>query len=304
MEETQQINPFLKWAGGKRWFVQKHANLFPKTYERYIEPFLGGGAVYFHLQPKDAILGDLNPDLIAAYQSIKENHQALVRSLQYHARSHSDQHYYEVRERKLKDTVPRASRMIYLNRTCFNGIYRVNQLGEFNVPRGSKDGVLYEDDNFGEISSLLQRAEIRVSDFEAVIDEARNGDLVFADPPYTVRHNLNGFIKYNEKLFSWQDQERLAAALARARDRGAHVVATNANHASVRKLYRDYGFHLKNTSRFSPISATLDSRKKFEELIILSAKQGGKRHGRSQPASERVSDSGKSNRIFEDFSGQ
>lgn len=294
VEEAPQIIPFLKWAGGKRWFVQKHANLFPKAYGRYIEPFLGGGAVYFHLQPHQAILGDLNPDLIAAYQSIKENCQSLLRSLQYHARAHSDEHYYEVRGRHPKDTVPRGSRMIYLNRTCFNGIFRVNQSGEFNVPRGSKDAVLYESDSFDEISRLLKRAEIRLSDFEAVIDEARAGDLIFADPPYTVRHNLNGFIKYNEKLFSWQDQERLAAALVRARDRGAHVIATNANHASVRELYRECGFHLQSTSRFSPISAASDSRKQFEELIILSHKQGGRTHGRFEPTAERVRDSRKS----------
>lgn len=295
MEEEPQIIPFLKWAGGKRWFVQKHANLFPATYKRYIEPFLGGGAVYFHLQPKKAILGDVNPDLIAAYQGIKENWQALVRSLQYHARSHSDKHYYAVRERSPKDIVPRASRMIYLNRTCFNGIHRVNQMGEFNVPRGSKDSVIYESDDFDKISRLLQRAQLKLSDFEAVIDEAQKDDLIFSDPPYTVRHNLNGFIKYNEKLFSWQDQERLAAALARARDRGAYVVATNANHASVKELYRAHDFHLKRTSRFSPISATSDSRKQFEELIILSHKQGGKKHGRTQPTTERVRNSRQSN---------
>lgn len=267
MEE--EAAPFLKWAGGKRWFVQKHAELFPKSYKRYIEPFLGGGAVYFHLQPAEAILGDLNPDVVAAYRGIKEDWRALVRSLQYHARHHSDEHFYSTRDRNPKAVIPRASRMIYLNRTCFNGIYRVNLDGKFNVPRGSKNEVLMDTDDFEVISDLLQGAEIYLDDFEKLIDKGGAGDLIFADPPYTVRHNLNGFIKYNEKLFSWADQERLAAALIRAKERGAHVVATNANHASIRSLYRGKGFQLKTVSRFSPISASADSRKQFEELIVL-----------------------------------
>lgn len=270
MNEKLFLSPFLKWAGGKRWFVQKHADLLPKTYGRYIEPFLGGGSVYFHLQPKSALLGDTNPDVIAAYRGIKENWKTLVRSLRCHERKHSDEHYYTVRAGAPKGAIQRASRMLYLNRTCFNGIYRVNLRGEFNVPRGSKDGVILGTDKFEEISRLLKNADIRQADFEVLIDEAQLGDFVFADPPYTVRHNLNGFVKYNEKLFSWQDQERLAAALIRARDRGAQVVSTNANHASVRDLYEGHDFHLLTTSRFSSISASAKNRKQFEELIILS----------------------------------
>jgi DNA adenine methylase len=164
----------------------------------------------------------------------------------------------------------RAARVIYLNRTCFNGIYRVNQDGKFNVPKGTRDSILFDTDDFAAAAKLLRRAEIRVADFEELVNEAKRTDLVFADPPYTVRHNLNGFIKYNEKLFSWDDQVRLAAALARARDRGAHIVSTNANHQSVRRLYRSHGFRLKRISRFSSISAAAESRRQFEELLILS----------------------------------
>ncbi|TXI77978.1 MAG: Dam family site-specific DNA-(adenine-N6)-methyltransferase [Dechloromonas sp.] len=253
VSEKNSITPFLKWAGGKRWFVQRHADLLPSTFNRYIEPFLGGGSVFFHLQPKQSLLGDTNPDLIAAYRGIKENWKGVVKSLQYHSRQHSDEHYYEVRERRPKEGVPRASRMIYLNRTCFNGIFRVNLRGEFNVPRGTKDAVLLDTDCFEQMSKLLEGADIRIADFEVLIDEARAGDLIFADPPYTVRHNFNGFVKYNEKLFSWQDQERLAKALIRAKNRGVHILATNANHLSIRELYDDYGFDLITTSRYSSI---------------------------------------------------
>ena len=268
MSQKISITPFLKWAGGKRWFVQRHAELIPKTFNRYIEPFLGGGSVFFYLQPSQSLLGDTNPDLIAAYRGIKENWKGVVKSLQYHSRQHSDEHFYSVRARRPKEGIARASRMIYLNRTCFNGIYRVNLRGEFNVPRGTKDSVLLESDHFDQMAKLLEGADIRVADFEVLIDEALAGDFIFADPPYTVRHNFNGFVKYNEKLFSWQDQERLAEALIRAKKRGVHVLSTNANHSSVRELYDDSGFNLITTSRFSSISASSEHRKQFEELII------------------------------------
>lgn len=273
-EEKISLSPFLKWPGGKRWFVQKHAALLPQTFNRYIEPFLGGGSVFFHLQPQKSLLGDTNPDVITAYKSIKEDWSALIRSLQHHQRKHSDDHYYSVRQCIPKEVVQRASRMIYLNRTCFNGIYRVNLRGEFNVPRGTKDAVILDSDEFETVARLLKSADIRLADFEVLIDEAVVGDLVFADPPYTVRHNLNGFVKYNEKLFSWQDQERLAAALTKAKDRGVQVVSTNANHKSIRDLYRNEGFRLITTSRFSSISASAESRKQFEELIVLSCPKG------------------------------
>lgn len=264
------IVPFLKWAGGKRWLIHNYAELLPATYNRYIEPFLGGGSVFFHLRPKNALLGDANPDVIAAYEGLKTNWQFLKRSLQYHQRVHSDKHYYKVRDAVPCDLLQQASRMIYLNRTCFNGIYRVNLSGKFNVPRGSKNKVLFEDDDFEGTSKLLKNANIRLADFELLINEANKGDLIFADPPYTVRHNINGFIKYNEKLFSWNDQERLAKALIRAKQRGAIIVSTNANHVSIRELYEDEGFHLQLISRFSSISASAESRKQFEELILLS----------------------------------
>jgi DNA adenine methylase len=268
VEKNTILIPFLKWAGGKRWFVQRHADLLPKRFNRYIEPFLGGGSVFFSLQPDNALLGDSNPDLIATYRGIKDKWQSVVKSLQYHNRQHSDDYYYKTRDAKPKDDFQRASRMIYLNRTCFNGIYRVNLRGKFNVPRGTKNSVLLDTDNFEQMSKLLKRADIRVADFAVLISEARAGDFIFADPPYTVRHNFNGFVKYNEKLFSWSDQERLAEALYWARRRGVNIVATNANHPSVRELYEDCGFNLTTTSRYSSISGLPEYRKQFDELII------------------------------------
>jgi DNA adenine methylase len=262
------MTPFLKWPGGKRWFVANYAHLLPTTFNRYIEPFLGGGSVFFHLKPPQSILSDLNNELIATYQSIRDGWDALSEKLISHQSNHSGDYYYAVRESKPRLPVTKAARMIYLNRTCFNGIYRVNLDGKFNVPKGTKDAVILETDDFEGVAALLGNAELRTSDFEPVIDQAQENDLVFADPPYTVRHNVNGFLKYNEQLFSWDDQIRLADALARARARGAKIVSTNANHESVRRLYRERGFALKAISRYSSISADSKSRKQFEELVI------------------------------------
>jgi len=267
------LAPFLKWPGGKRWFVANHANILPTRFRCYIEPFLGGGSVYFHLQPQHAILGDANEDLITTYRALRHNWQRLATLLQKHQANHSRRHYYIVRASRPLTPAAKAARLIYLNRTSFNGIYRVNRLGQFNVPKGDRSSVLLPSDDLRRTSALLRQAELRVADFEATLSEARRGDLVFADPPYTVRHDNNGFRKYNEVLFSWDDQLRLAAALGRARDRGAIVVSTNANHHSVRTIYQKYGFRLATISRFSSISGDPGSRRPLRELVIQSQEQ-------------------------------
>ena len=265
---SHNIVPFLKWAGGKRWLISRYGQLFPMDYKRYIEPFLGGGSVYFHLKPKHALLGDLNEELITAYQSIKGDWKKVEELLVIHQLNHSEDYYYLIRESLPSDPIERTARFIYLNRTCFNGIYRVNQEGKFNVPKGTKDSVILDTDNFKAIAELLSTADMRISDFEPLVDEASKDDLVFADPPYTVRHNQNGFIKYNEKLFSWEDQVRLANSLWRAKKRGAKVLCTNANHQAIRELYEERGFQIRTVSRYSSISANPSKRNQFEEIII------------------------------------
>lgn len=222
------------------------------------------------MRPRRALLGDKNADLISTYIAIKEDWRSLESLLFEHDDRHDELYYYRIRQRKFDDRIRQAARLIYLNRTCFNGIYRVNLDGEFNVPIGTKDSVVLDSDDFQGIAQLLSGADLRTADFEDLIDDAGQGDLIFADPPYTVRHNYNGFVKYNETLFSWEDQERLAEALTRARGRGAKVVSTNANHESIRELYEGRQFVLKTVSRFSPISADPTSRTQFEELVILS----------------------------------
>lgn len=263
------ICPFLKWAGGKRWLAPIIIDKIGQIPGRYIEPFLGGGAVFFSLQPKDALLNDSNTDLINTYQALQTDHNLVVKHLASHHKNHSNDYYYRIRKYAPRCIYRRAARFIYLNRTCWNGLYRVNLNGIFNVPIGTKKSVLLPNDNWDKIAESLQSAKISSGDFEYIIDQAGKGDLVFADPPYTVKHNHNGFVKYNESLFSWCDQERLSLALWRAERRGATIIATNANHDSVKALYKE-NFELLTMERNSVLSGNPKFRGKFQELLIVS----------------------------------
>lgn len=260
--------PFLKWAGGKRWFVQRYGDMLPRKFNRYIEPFLGGGAVFFYLRPEEALLGDTNRELVESYEALKSDWKLVCRYLRKHQKLHSREYYYNVRDAEYRSRASRAARFIYLNRTGWDGLYRVNRSGRFNVPVGNRSTVVYDDDDFRELSETLKSAELIVGDFEGLIDSAGRGDLLFVDPPYTVQHNHNAFIKYNEHLFSWSDQERLCYALRRAKSRGASIVATNAYHHSVMDLY-DEEFETFCVTRLSRISSKVEARRQTEELVVL-----------------------------------
>ncbi|MGK5736952.1 DNA adenine methylase [Acinetobacter junii] len=262
------MNPFLAWTGGKRWLVKVAPELLTVSFQgTYIEPFLGGGSFFYALNPSNSILGDANRDLVITYKAIRDHHSEVVKLLQAHHVNHSKEYYYLIRAKKFLSEIEIAAQFIYLNRTCFNSIYRVNLKGEFNVPIGTKNKVIQDTDKWDEWSDRLSNSEIIHSDFEVLIDKAEKGDLLFLDPPYTVRHNNNGFVKYNEILFSWADQERLANAANRARLRGAKIIITNANHESLRELYLN-NFTVKEVSRYSSIAAKSLNRNKYEELII------------------------------------
>ncbi|MCU4180195.1 DNA adenine methylase [Bosea sp. BH3] len=259
--------PFLKWAGGKRWLARSFSWLFPASYDRYVEPFLGGGAIFFAQEPSNALLSDANEKLVATYNAIRDDWQSVLAHLEEYAHKHSDNFYYEARATPQIKSAAEAARFIYLNRTCWNGLYRVNLRGEFNVPRGTKDRVLMETDDFEWVSSALQKASITTKDFEATLAEAGHGDFVFLDPPYTVAHNNNGFLKYNENIFSWSDQERLKEAAAAAAGRGASVLVLNAHHSSIEQLYDGVGtMHIVN--RHSVISGSAGHRRSVEEVAI------------------------------------
>lgn len=268
MESKEIVLPFLKWAGGKRWLTHHPDFQIPRFRGRYIEPFLGGGSIFFSLQPNSALLSDINPELISAYAALRANYANVLRHLSRHAKNHSSKYYYHVRD-ELNPTSDsgRAARFLYLNRTCWNGLYRVNYRGQFNVPKGTKSNVMLDATNFPGVAASLQSASIVCSDFEPIVDSAGDGDFIYADPPYTVHHNYNGFIKYNEVLFSWEDQRRLRDALVRAKKRGSKVLISNADHKSVRDLYRKVG-NPTRISRASIISGKSKGRHPTTELLI------------------------------------
>jgi len=261
--------PFLKWAGGKRWLVKNYNDFFPKKYNTYIEPFLGSGSVFFHMNPKKAILSDVNSELITTYKVIQNSWQEIVEQLKIHHMNHSKEYYYTIRAQEPIENIDIASRMLYLNRTCFNAIYRVNKNGKFNVPIGSKNNVILDADNFKNLSTILKNATILNTDFETTLSKAKKGDFVYVDPPYTVKHNDNGFIKYNENLFSWDDQIRLMNACTDAKNRGAIVMVSNADHESIHDIYKDFG-KIEIVNRHSVIAASSDKRKRTTEVLIMS----------------------------------
>lgn len=266
-QSPEIVIPFLKWAGGKRWFCEHHLSLLPKFSGRYIEPFAGSAALFFSVKPDRALLTDLNAELVITYRAVRDEPRKVRELLELHHQRHDKEYYYDTRSAKPINPTELAAWFIYLNRTCWNGLYRVNLKNEFNVPIGTKTKVVLDTDNFDAVSEALKRADIWQSDFENTIDMANEGDFVFVDPPYTVKHNLNGFIKYNDKIFSWADQVRLRDAIARATERGALVMVLNANHQSIRELYAGLGVQQPLT-RASVLAADAACRAQVEELVV------------------------------------
>lgn len=247
--------------------VEKHAHLISLGSLRLIEPFVGSGAVFFGLTPRSAILSDKNARLIESYQAIKDDWEIVADLLNVHHLNHCPEYYYEIRALQFDDVLDRAAQFIYLNRTCWNGLYRVNRLGQFNVPIGSKQAVVLASDDFEAVSKALKDVELLAGDFECALSRAGDGDFVFIDPPYTVKHNHNGFVKYNENIFSWEDQIRLRDHVRIAVARGAEVLVTNACHDSIRSLYEDVG-EIITLSRSSVIAGRAVARGRYEEVVI------------------------------------
>lgn len=259
--------PFLKWPGGKRWLAGTVAEILGQPSGAYYEPFLGGGAVFFALRPARAVLSDRNGELIEVYRQIKTNLERVLDAMRGMRPSRAQ--FARLRAADPQSALERAVRFLYLNRTAFNGMYRVNQRGEFNVPYGCKPGTtILNRALLRAASNALQSATILRSKFEHQIAKAGKGDVVYCDPPYTVKHDNNGFIRYNESIFSWDDQERLAEGCHEAARRGARVVVSNARHEPVRKLYT--GFTARIVYRNSMISGTAEGRGAVAEYLLIS----------------------------------
>jgi DNA adenine methylase len=228
--------PFLKWPGGKQWLMPLFSRELDVSHGTYREPFLGGGAAFFATQPRRAVLSDANSELIATYRVVRDAVEPLIQELGRYP--HERAFFEEMRSSKPDSDVKRAARFIYLNKTAFNGMYRVNRQGEFNVPFGRfvRPGIC-QPERLRVASLALHSATLSTGDFEEVLRIAAPGDLVYLDPPYVTGHHNNGFVRYNERLFSWADQCRLAALATRLADMGVRVVVTNASHEAITSLY-------------------------------------------------------------------
>jgi DNA adenine methylase len=265
--QLPELQPFLRWPGGKRFLVSYLMDHVPSSFGRYFEPFLGGGALFFALRPERSVLSDKNEPLIECYRAIRDTPDLVIRQLYRLPNSEAD--YYWIRSSRPRKPHTRAARLIYLSALSFNGIYRENRNGEFNVPYGGRrhrhvtDGI-----DLSTASTCLDSADIRCCDFEQALDDACKGDFVYLDPPYTVAHESNGFVKYNSQIFSWEDQRRLARTAARLVSKGCRVVISNAHHRSIRELYD--GFKFYRLDRLSRVSASTSARRLVSEYILTS----------------------------------
>ncbi|MBN4004416.1 DNA adenine methylase [Nostoc sp. LPT] len=266
--------PFLKWAGGKSRLIQQYIPYFPKSYKNYYEPFLGGGAVFFYLQPSAAILTDINAELINAYCCVRNRLEELIYLLKEHKSRHGKDYYYSVRNNSSGTDIEKAARLIYLNKTCFNGLYRVNSQGKFNVPLGRYDNPnICAEVLLKAASEALSHAEIKQADFTEVLNHATSSDdFVFFDPPYHPISDTSYFTAYSQNCFSKKDQELLRDACAELASRGVKVMVCNSDSEFIRKIYTDINFETYKIKAARSINSNIKNRGMVDELLITSFK--------------------------------
>ncbi len=265
-----RAKPFLKWAGGKGRLLAQYAPYLPRTFGTYHEPFCGGGAVFFALAPTRAVLSDINPELVNVYSCVRDEVAALCARLREHAALHSHDYYYATRNQRPTDLAPieRAARFIYLNRTCYNGLYRENASGGFNVPMGRYvQPTICDTATLHAASDALRGSTIAQSPFAAVLDRAVAGDLVYFDPPYQPLSVTSNFTTYSRQGFGEAEQVRLRDAFAELARRGVRALLSNSDCAFTRDLYRD--FRVVTITAGRAINARAERRGKITELLVL-----------------------------------
>ena len=260
------LRPPFPWPGGKRRLTDLFLPLCPGKFGRYVEPFAGSAALYFRLLPAQATLGDHNDEVINFYTVLRDSCAALGGTLS-SLPTDSDT-YYRVRRHRPLDNVARAARFVYLTTLAFNGIYRVNANGRFNTPYGGRPYASLRNPSWLQpLSDALQGVTLASSDFASTVAGAVPGDLIYLDPPYTVAHENNGFVRYNERIFSFADQVRLAHLARDLVARGCTVLVSNARHDSIRELYSD--FEAVTIGRRSTMAADASMRRAVEEYLLV-----------------------------------
>jgi DNA adenine methylase len=270
-EASGTAKPFLKWAGGKGQLLEQFRPLFPeRTFGRYFEPFVGSAAVFFALRPRDAVLTDVNRELIDCYCAVRNHVDEVIDALRSH--KYEEEYYYRVRDRDPAElSLPeRAARTIFLNKTGYNGLYRVNKKGRFNVPFGryTNPGFAHPDrlDNMRTCARALRSVTLDVHDFAEVAKHARAGDFVYFDPPYVPASSTADFTSYVPGGFGWEEQKRLAEVFCELSRKGALAMLSNSDTPAVRKLYR--GFRVDTVLASRNINSRGDKRGKVGEVVV------------------------------------
>ena len=281
-QEYQQVTvepkPFVKWAGGKRQLLAELEKSFPKQFGTYFEPFLGGGALLFDLLAKKPNLkcsvSDLNSDLVLAYVTIRDKLGRLIESLENHSKNyHKDStgYYYEVRKQEPKSQIEKVSRLLFLNKTCFNGLYRVNSKGKFNVPLGRYTNPnIVNRENLTAVSKFLQSDKIKIScrDFESILKDAKKGDFVYFDPPYQPVSDTANFTSYTHRDFTEDDLQRLADLANQLNSKGSHVLLSNSNTKIVKKIFSSKKWKVKEIAVNRAINSNSQKRTGHKEVLI------------------------------------
>ncbi len=269
--------PFVKWVGGKRQLLKqfKKMDLYPPSQfdankNTYFEPFVGGGAVFFDLLPKKAFLSDLNSDLVITYNVIKNNIDALIKSLKKH--EYEKDYFLKVRAKNPKNLsdIDVASRFIFLNRTCFNGMYRVNSKGQFNVPFGKyTNPLICDEDNLRKVSKALEKVEIKHQDYKAVLKKAKKGDFIYFDPPYYPISKTASFTTYTTEAFLDKEQIELRDTFLELHKRGCFVMLSNSDTPFINKIYKGFkGVKINKVEAGRSINSKASGRGKITEVLI------------------------------------
>jgi DNA adenine methylase len=277
--EVLTTRPFLKWAGGKARLVPEVCKYIPKNYRTYVEPFVGGGALFFSLRPDNAVLADSNEELMNCYEVVRDHCPDLIEELQKFAElPYSEETFYEIRKMRLppEEKIKQAARMIYLNRTAYNGLYRVNRSGNFNTPFGRYEKLsLPTGKVLQDASKALQKSVLKTGDFEGTLQNSlRKGDFAYIDPPYPAVSKYSDFNRYTKNFFSDEDHKRLSEQAKKLDDRGVAFVLSNANHPLIRKLYEGTKFKIVRVLAPRYINSRGDRRGNVAEVIITNQPAG------------------------------
>ncbi len=277
MPKNPLVRPFLKWAGGKRQLLPALKTLMPARYGTYYEPFLGGGALFLDLQRPRAVVNDSNPELINCYQAVRDHVETLISALADHRAHHAEDYYYEVRDWDRaadfvgRPSVERAARIIFLNKTCYNGLFRVNSQGQFNVPYGRyKNPNIVDEGVLRAVSKYLNTAniELRHTDFEVAVADAKPGDFIYFDPPYDPASSTASFTGYDLNGFGKEEQRRLKQCIDDLRDRRCKVLLSNADTPFIRNLYQGYCETFVGVGATRAINSKADRRGKVDEILV------------------------------------